>query len=133
MLDAIGFVIGSAHIEWQTVLVNKHFAKHRIHVLAGQRHRGFEVQLVGDSLFAASKQGFYPALGVIQRFVDIGVADGVVMEGNTLVAVPGWGAPTDGAICIYGSLGFNSTIIAELNTCYNETAPIACGFCVPPA
>jgi hypothetical protein len=67
------------------------------------------------------------------RFVDVGVADGVVMEGNTLVAVPGWGAPTGGAICIYGSTGFNDTAIAERNTCYNDTAPIACLFCAPPA
>jgi hypothetical protein len=66
------------------------------------------------------------------RFVDIGAADGVVMEGNTLIAVPGWGAPSGGAICVYGSTGFNSTCIAERNMCYNGTTPVACGFCMPP-
>lgn len=67
------------------------------------------------------------------RFVDIGVADGVVMEGNTLVAVRGWGAPSDGAICVYGSAGFNSTAVAERNECFNNTVRVACSFCVPPA
>jgi hypothetical protein len=66
------------------------------------------------------------------RFVDIGAADGVVMEGNTLIAVPGWGAPSGGAICVYGSTGFNSTCIAERNMCFNGTTPVACGFCMPP-
>ena len=66
------------------------------------------------------------------RFVDVGVADGFEMEGNTLVAVRGWGSPSDGAICIYGSTGFNSTAIAERNTCLNGSTPIACGFCAPP-
>ena len=65
------------------------------------------------------------------RFVDIGVADGVFMEGNTLVAVHGWGAPSDGAVCIYGSSDFNGTVIAERNECYNGTEPITCSFCAP--
>jgi hypothetical protein len=63
------------------------------------------------------------------RFVDIGVADGVVMEGNTLVAMRG--SPSDGAICIYGSTGFNSTVIAERNVCLNGSTPVACSFCAP--
>jgi hypothetical protein len=63
------------------------------------------------------------------RFVDIGVADGVVIEGNTMIAVPGGGAPSGGAICLYGSVGYNATAIAARNRCFNDSAPVACSFC----
>ena len=54
------------------MLVNEPMAKHRVHLGAGVGHGAFQVELLGHGLFATAVQNFYPALGVIQRFVHIG-------------------------------------------------------------
>jgi hypothetical protein len=63
------------------------------------------------------------------RFLDLGLADGVRVEENVFIAIPGWGSPSDGALCVYGSTGFNSSATVLKNRCLNGSQPVPCGFC----
>jgi hypothetical protein len=74
VLDAAGLVIGAAHVEGQAVFVDEHMAEHRVHGLAGVCHGGFEVHARGGGFLAGLEQRSDPALGVVQRLVDIGIA-----------------------------------------------------------
>lgn len=63
------------------------------------------------------------------RFIDLGLAEGVRIEENTFKTVPGWGSPSTGMLCVYGSTGFNSTATVLQNRCLNGSQPVACDFC----
>ena len=63
------------------------------------------------------------------RFLDLGLADGIHIVGNVFSAISGWGSPSDGALCVYGSTGFNSSATVLQNRCLNWSQPVACDFC----
>jgi hypothetical protein len=63
------------------------------------------------------------------RFLDLGLAEGIHIVDNVFSAMPGWGSPSDGALCVYGSTGFNSSATVLKNRCLNGSQPVPCGFC----
>jgi hypothetical protein len=74
IFDAAGFVVRAAHVKWQAMLVDENVAEDRVHGFAGVCHRVFEIELLGHGFLAAFVERFNPALGVVQRFVDVGFA-----------------------------------------------------------
>ena len=90
----------------------------------------------GSALMAAPGRKLFRNISVVgnhfsssSRFLDLGLADGIRIEGNVFMATPGWGSPSNGALCVYGSTGFNSTATVLQNRCLNGSQPVVCDFC----